>query len=204
MGSITNRLDENRGDFLLLLTTRFSVIEILMKKTKAIARYDEVESMIHLIRGQRVMLSFDLAALYGVEPKVLNQAVKRNIERFPDDFLFQLTESEYKILRSQIVTSSWGGARRAFPYAFTEEGVAMLSSVLRSKRAIIVNIHIMRAFVRLREILSSHRELARKFNELENKVSAHDDEIKALFDVIRQLMRVPDKTKRQIGFRKEN
>ena len=112
------------------------------------------------------MISTDLAELYGVEPRVLVQAVKRNIGRFPDDFVFQLTSKEFGNLKSQIVISSWGGSRRSRPYAFTEQGVAMLSSVLNSKRAIRVNIEIMRAFVRLRRVLSGHRILARKLEEL--------------------------------------
>jgi len=114
------------------------------------------------LRGQKVMLSHDLAPLYGVKAKVLVQAVKRNAERFPDDFAFQLTKQEDTILKSQFVTSSWGGARRALPYAFTEQGVAMLSSVLRCPREVQVNIEIMRAFVRLRQLLTSNVELARK------------------------------------------
>jgi hypothetical protein len=115
---------------------------------------------IFLIRGYKVMLSNDLAELYNVQVKRLIQAVKRNRERFPDDFMFQLSRDEFRNLKSHIVTSSWGGARRSTPYAFTEQGVAMLSSVLRSRRALQVNIAIMRAFVKLREILSTHKELA--------------------------------------------
>ena len=160
---------------------------------------DRIETHIYLLRGHRVMLSTDLAELYGVAPKVLVQAVKRNIERFPGDFMFQLSFQEGKNLKSQTVTSSWGGARRAPPYAFTEQGVAMLSSVLRSKRAILVNIAIMRAFVKLREIVASHKELAAKLAELERKVASHDGHIKSLFDAIRQLMEPPD-SKRRIGF----
>src|SRR3990167_7068879 len=115
---------------------------------------ETIEHRILLIRGQKVMLSTHLAELYGVEPRVLVQAVKRNIKRFPDDFMFQLSEKEFENLKSQFVTSSWGGLRRANPYAFTEQGVAMLYSVLRSKKAILVNIEIMRAFVRLRELIT--------------------------------------------------
>jgi hypothetical protein len=115
------------------------------------------------------MLSNDLAGLYGVEPRALVQSVKRNIERFPDDFMFQLNPEEFKNLKSQIVTSSWGGIRRAAPYAFTEQGIAMLSSVLNSRRAIDVNIHIIRTFVKLREMIVSHKDLSRKLNELEKK-----------------------------------
>ena len=143
------------------------------------------------------MLSHDLAALYEVEPKVLNQAVKRNVERFPEDFMFQLSREENANLKSQIVTSSWGGARRALPYAFTEHGVAMLSSVLHSPRAIQVNIAVMRAFVKLREMLSTHRELARKLELMEQK---YDVQFKAVFDAIRELMKPPDKPRQRIGF----
>jgi hypothetical protein len=143
------------------------------------------------------MLSTDLAELYQVEPRVLVQAVKRNITRFPQDFMFQLTEEEYSNLKSQIVISSWGGLRRAKPYAFTEQGVAMLSSVLRSKRAIQVNIEIMRAFVRLRRMLASHADLARKLDELEKK---YDAQFKVVFDAIKELMKPPESKKRPIGF----
>lgn len=159
-----------------------------------------IERKIYLIRGEKVMLSSDLAQLYGVEPKVLIQAVKRNIERFPEDFMFQLTNQEFINLKSQIVTSSWGGIRRANPYAFTEQGVAMLSSVLRSKQAVLVNIAIMRAFVKLREILSVNKELAHKLAQLERKIEKHDEEIKLIFDAIRQLMTPPEPKRRRIGF----
>ena len=162
---------------------------------------ERIEQKIFLIRGQKVMLSAHLSQLYGVPVKVLIQAVKRNMERFPQDFCFQLTDKEYQNLKSQIVTSSWGGVRRANPYAFTEHGVAMLSSVLRSKRAIQVNIAIMRTFGKLRRILSSHKELAAQFKELERKVGTHDEQIAAIFDVIRKLMEPPpDPLKRKIGF----
>ena len=143
------------------------------------------------------MLSTDLAELYGVEPKVLVQAVKRNIERFPADFLFHLTRQELAILKSQFVTSSWGGARRATPYAFTEQGVAMLSSVLNSPRAVQVNIAIMRTFVRLRRMLESNVELARKLHELEKK---YDGQFKIVFEAIRQLMTAPESKPKPIGF----
>ncbi|MCJ7783832.1 MAG: ORF6N domain-containing protein [Desulfobacterales bacterium] len=146
------------------------------------------------------MLSTDLAQLYEVEPRILVQAVKRNIERFPKDFIFQITKEEFTHLKSQIVTSSWGGLRRATPYAFTEQGVAMLSSVLRSKRAIQVNIEIMRVFVRLRQMLASHVELARKLELLENK---YDARFRIVFDAIRQLMKPPEPKRRPIGFRTE-
>lgn len=159
-----------------------------------------IESGVHSVRGVRVMLSTDLAELYGVEPRSLVQAVKRNPERFPPDFMFQLTSQEVTNLKSQIVISSWGGARRANPYAFTEQGVAMLSSVLRSERAVAVNIEIMRAFVRLRSMLESNKELARKIAVLESK---YDKQFKAVFEAIFELMNdKPESTKpkRKIGF----
>jgi outer membrane murein-binding lipoprotein Lpp len=159
-----------------------------------------IEQKIFMLRGRKVMLSLHLAQLYNVQTKILMQAVKRNIKRFPEDFMFQLSDSEYENLKLQIVTSSWGGARRAKPYAFTEQGVAMLSGVLNSERAIQVNIAIMRAFVKLREVISNHKELAAKLNELEQKVENHDKEIKAIFDAIRQLTMVEEEPKRRIGF----
>jgi phage regulator Rha-like protein len=162
-----------------------------------------IEQKIYLIRGQRVMLSMHLAALYEVMPKALIQAVKRNIERFPEDFMLQLTAKEFENLKSQFVTSSWGGIRRAKPYAFTEQGVAMLSSVLHSKKAIQVNIAIMRAFVKLRQILSTNKALDSKLKELEQRLEKHDTKIHAIFEAIRQLMTPPEKPKRKIGFHLE-
>jgi phage regulator Rha-like protein len=155
---------------------------------------------IYLLRGQKVMLSQDLAALYDVPVKALNQAVKRHAARFPADFVFQLNAEESANLKSQSVTSSWGGVRRARPYAFTEQGVAMLSSVLNSARAIKVNVAIMRAFVKLRETLENNRELARKFSDLEKRIGQHDEEIAAIIDAIRRLMAPPEKPRREIGF----
>jgi hypothetical protein len=152
---------------------------------------------IYVIRKQNVMLDQDLAALYGVETKVLNQAVSRNQERFPEDFMFRLTQEEFEHLKSQIVTSSWGG-RRYPPYVFTEQGVAMLSSVLRSKQAVQVNIPIMRAFVRMREMMTSHKELARRIDDMER---TYDAQFKAVFDAIRRLMEPPvPPPKRPIGY----
>jgi len=162
-----------------------------------------IENKIFLIRGQKVMLSSHLAQLYRVTTSALVQAVKRNIERFPDDFMFKLTDKEAKLLVSQNVIPSIKSLGGYLPYAFTEQGVAMLSSVLRSKRAIQVNIAIMRAFVKLRQILSTHKELAYKLTELERKIEKHDTEIKAIFQAIRQLMAVPKKPKRRIGFHAE-
>ena len=158
-----------------------------------------IEQKIYLIRGQKVMLDRDLARLYEVSTGRLNEQVKRNKKRFPEDFAFLLTRQEVMILKSQIATSRWGG-RRKLPYAFTEQGVAMLSGVLNSERAILVNIAIMRAFVNLRHILSSNKELALKLEQLERKVEKHDTEIHAIFEAIRQLMAPPDKPKRRIGF----
>ncbi len=158
-----------------------------------------IAQSIHFLRGQRIMLDRDLAFLYGVTTGNLNKAVKRNSERFPSDFMFRLTAKESEILRFQIGISSWGG-RRVLPYAFTEQGVAMLSSVLKSARAVKVNVAIMRAFVKLREALETNRELAKKFSELEQRVGKHDDEITAIIDAIRQLMATPKKPAREIGF----
>src|SRR5574337_520351 len=171
-----------------------------MIKKKGVTHAELIENRIVLLRGERVMLSTDLAALYGVEPRVLVQAVKRNLERFPDDFMFQLTREELTNLKSQIVISSWGGLRRASPYAFTEQGVAMLSSVLRSARAVQVNIEIMRTFVRLRRMVASNAELARRLHALEKK---YDVQFKTVFDAIRALMTPPDTPRRSIGFRVE-
>lgn len=159
----------------------------------------QVDRKILLLRGERVMLDEDLAFLYGVETKLLTRAVRRNRQRFPADFMFQLTAQEHAALRIQIGTSNPGrGGRRYRPYAFTEEGVAMLSSVLRSPRAVKVNIEIMRAFVRLRAILATHADLARKLAALERK---YDSQFRVVFDAIRELMAPPPRTKRPIGFR---
>jgi len=158
---------------------------------------ERIESRIFMLRGHKVMLSPDLAELYEVEPRALVQAVKRNIERFPADFMFQLNAREFEHLKSQFVISSWGGLRRAAPYAFTEQGVAMLSSVLRSKRAVLVNVEIMRAFVRLRQMLTAHADLARKLAALEKR---YDAQFKVVFEAIRELMTPPPEKKRPIGF----
>jgi hypothetical protein len=173
-----------------------------MARSTALVPAERIERAILLIRGQKVMLDGDLATLYDVQVKVLNQAVRRNIDRFPEDFMFQLTAQEFDDLRSQSVTSSsgWGG-RRYPPYAFTEQGVAMLSSVLRSKRAVQVNIEIMRAFVRLRRMLASHADLARKLDALEKR---YDAQFKVVFEAIRELMTPPEPKRRRIGFRAED
>ena len=160
-----------------------------------------IERKIYLLRRQKVMLDSDLATLYGVETKQLNRAVRRNLERFPSDFMFQLTPAEARALRFQIGTSSEGahGGRRYLPCVFTQEGVAMLSSVLRSPRAVKVNIAIMRAFVRLREILATNRQLAAKVEEMERRYDAH---FKAIFEVIQALMAEPEESARgEMGFR---
>ena len=161
---------------------------------------EAVEQKIYLIRGHRVMISTHLAELYGVTTKALIQAVKRNIERFPSDFMFQLTWNEATFSRSQFVTLKHGQNIKYLPYAFTEQGVAMLSGILRSKKAVQVNIAIMRAFVKLRQILSANKELAHKLAKLEQHIEKHDIEIHAIFEAIRQLMAPPVKLKRRIGF----
>ena len=163
-----------------------------------ISTADQVGRRIYAVRGQRVMLSTHLAELYGVEPKALVQAIKRNPERFPDDFMFQLTEEEFSNLKSQIVTSSWGGLRRASPYAFTEQGVAMLSSVLRSERAVQVNIAIMGAFVGLRGLRTQDSDLARRILTLEQK---YDEQFAVVFEAIRLMLEEPLTTERRMGFR---
>ena len=184
-----------------------------MTAKKSVIPLEQIEKRIFLLRGQKVLLSTDLAELYGVETKVLVQAVKRNLDRFPDDFMFQLTWEETENLRSQIVTSNPGSPKRSrsqivtlkrgrnvkyLPYAFTEQGVAMLSSVLHSDRAVHVNIEIMRVFVRLRQMLASNAGLARKLVALEKK---YDAQFRVVFDAIRELMIPPEpKKKRPIGF----
>lgn len=166
----------------------------------ALAPATDIERSILQLRGHKVMLDEALARLYGVQVKVLNQAVKRNRERFPADFMVRLTAEETGFLRSQSVTSKVGrGGRRTAPYAFTEQGVAMLSSVLRSPRAVQVNIEIMRAFVRLRQILQQNAELARKLNDLEKK---YDAQFRVVFDAIRELMAPHSRSRRAIGFGK--
>jgi phage regulator Rha-like protein len=173
----------------------------MASKTELVSS-ERIEKSIFLVRGHKVMLDSDLAELYGVPTKVFNQAVKRNRDRFPSDFMFQLTIQEFDALRSQIVTlkAGRGRHRKYVPFVFTEQGVAMLSGVLRSKRAVQVNIEIMRAFVRLRQILSTHKELAKKLEELERRIEAHDEQIQAVFQAIRQLMTPPESNKRKIGF----
>ena len=165
----------------------------------ALVPRERIEQTILVIRGHNVMLDGDLAQLYGVTVGRLNEAVKRNEDRFPSDFMFQLTKAEFENLKSQIAISSskWGGRRHA-PYVFTEQGVAMLSSVLRSKRAIEVNIAIMRTFVRLREMISSNKVLARRLTDLEKK---YDGQFQVVFEAIRELMAEPTPKSRRIGFK---
>lgn len=174
-----------------------------MKPNESLLPTDRIQALILMVRGHRVLLDRDLAVLYGVETKALNQAVRRNRDRFPPDFMFQLTADEVAELnRSQIVTGSQKHRDPRFrPYAFSEQGVAMLSSVLRSKRAVAVNIEIMRAFVRLRGMLASNRELAQKLSELERHIAGHDKQIQAIFEAIRQLISPLKTSRRQIGFK---
>lgn len=157
---------------------------------------ERITTKIYLIRNIKVMLDRDLAELYEVETRVLKQAVRRNIKRFLKDFMFELTYQELRNLRSQFVMSSWGGVRRA-PMAFTEQGVAMLSSVLKSDRAIQVNIQIMRAFTQLRQMLSTHKDLQRKIEEMESK---YDEQFQIVFEAIKQLIDTESKPQRKIGF----
>jgi ORF6N domain len=166
---------------------------------KQLVLTQRIVSSIRWIRGHKVLLDSDLASLYGVTTGNLNKAVKRNASRFPADFMFRLTKEDMRNLRFQFGISTWGG-RRVRPYAFAEQGVAMLSSVLKSERAVKVNIAIMRAFVRLREALETNRELAQKFAELERRVGKHDEEIAAILEAIRQLMAPTQKPRREIGF----
>jgi ORF6N domain-containing protein len=167
----------------------------------AVVPTERIARAIVVVRGRKVLLDAELAALYGVRTKALVQAVKRNPGRFPADFIFRLTPDEATCLRSRSVTSNSRGGRRSLPYAFTEQGVAMLSSVLRSPRAIAVNIEIIRVFVKLREIMASHAQLARKLDELENR---YDAQFKVVFDAIRALMVPPTPRTRRVGFRVES
>jgi hypothetical protein len=172
----------------------------MTNKTRSIAVVQQIDSRILLIRGHRVMLDADLAEVYGTTTKALNQAVKRNRERFPAEFMFQLTRRE----KDEVVTNC-DHLRKLkyspnFPFAFTEYGAVMLASVLNSPIAVQASIAVVRAFIRLREILAAHKELARKLKELENRIEGHDEEITALFDAIRELMDSPEKPSKQIGF----
>ena len=170
------------------------------KKTKAIIRIEAVVSKIINLRGERVILDRDLAEMYAVETKQLKRAVRRNIDRFRNDFMFQLSNEEYRSLRRQFGTLKRGAHSKYPPMAFTEQGVAMLSSVLNSQRAIKVNIAIMRAFVHLRKMIASHKELAKKLQEIEHHIKDHDEKIQAIFEAIQQLITLPDKSQKKIGF----
>ena len=175
------------------LKKKMSVTHLIPQKT--------IESRIFLLRGEKLMLDSDLALLYNVETKQLKRAVNRNLERFPEDFMFKLTKDEYQSLRCRFGTLKRGGHIKYLPYAFTEQGVAMLSSVLNSKRAILVNIQIVRAFTKLRKMLFSHADLKRKIEVMERK---YGQQFKVVFDVIRKLLTPPEKPKRQIGFHPNN
>jgi ORF6N domain len=161
---------------------------------------ERIMSKIYLVRSRKVMLDKDLAELYGVNTKVFNQAVKRNLIRFPTDFMFRLTKIEFKILRSQIVTSSWGGTRY-LPMAFTEQGVAMLSSVLNSDTAIKLNIQIIRIFTRMRQIILNNKDILLQLEKLEKKVTAHDEDIQLVFQYLKQLLNPPHPPRERIGFK---
>lgn len=172
----------------------------MMKRSDSVVPVERIEKAIFVIRGQKVMLDTDLAKLYGVKTKILKQAIRRNIKRFPDDFMLELTPEENRSLRSQNVTLKRGQHSKYLPFAFTEQGVAMLSSILNSDRAIEVNIAIMRVFVRLREMMATHKGLAAKLSELEGRIQEHDEQIVAIFEAIRQLMTPPETPRKRIGF----
>lgn len=173
----------------------------LMTKRKAIVGRT-VENRILFVRGHKVLLDSDLAELYGVSVKRLNEQVKRNRERFPDDFMFRLTADEFEALRSQIATSKKSrGGRRHLPFAFSEHGAIMVASVLNSRRAVEMSVFVVRAFVRLREILGAHKQLATKVSELERRLGTHDERIQEVIEAIRELMEIPEKPQKQIGFR---
>jgi hypothetical protein len=181
----------------------FKMTTMFMANEPAIAPIADVDGKIHLIRGQRVMLDSDLAAIYGVETMRLNEQFKRNIRRFPSDFAFQLTKEEFAALISQTAISKKGrGGRRKLPWVFTEHGAIMLASVLNSARAIEMSVFVVRAFVQMREVLASNRQLAAKLNELEKRVGGHDKVIAQLVAAVRQLIEAPaeEKAKREIGF----
>jgi hypothetical protein len=163
--------------------------------------HERIVNQIHVIRGKKVMLDRDLAALYNVETRILTQAVRRNKARFPEEFMFQLSDEEFRNLKSQIVTSSWGGTRKR-PLAFTEQGVAMISSVLRSKRAIEISILIIKAFVRMRELLETNQVLRERLAALEQQLGAHNKDIRTIYRVLQRLVAEPPKPKTPMGFKK--
>jgi len=168
----------------------------ISSKTSNIVPQEVIENKILFLRGKKVMLDKDLSTLYGVTTGNLNKAIRRNLDRFPEDFMFQLTKEEFANLKFHFGISSWGGTRK-LPYAFTENGVAMLSSILNSKRAVQVNIQIMRTFTRLREMLLTHKDLQRKIEAMEKK---YDYQFKIVFDAIKQLLEPAEKPKKKIGF----
>lgn len=168
--------------------------------TQLVLKPEALAKLVFLIRGEKIMLDTDLAMLYGVETGALNRAVKRNAERFPSDFMFQLGADEWENLRCQIGISSSHGGRRGAPYGFTEQGVAMLSSVLNSEQAILVNIQIIRVFTRMREMLLSHQEILQKLEQLEGRVTGHDEEIQAIFDHLTELVAPATQPRKPIGF----
>jgi len=167
---------------------------------KVVITDEVVLNKIYLIKGQKVMLDSDLAELYSVETKQLKRTVRRNIGRFPRDFMFELTIGEFKNLKSQIGTSSWGGIRYS-PMAFTEQGVAMLSSILNSERAVLMNIHIIRVFTKMREMLLSNKDILLKLEQLDRKTIRQDDDIKLIFEYLKELLNPPKEPMRKIGFK---
>ena len=176
----------------------------MAKATKAMIIPDElVINKVYLIRGQKVMLDEDLAELYQVETKRLNEQVRRNIERFPDDFMFKLTHNEFENLKSQFATSSWGG-RRKLPLAFTEQGVSMLSGVLNSEIAIRVHIQIIRVFAKMKELLLTHKDILLQLEKIEKKLTGHDEDIQLIFKYLKQLLNPPQPPRNKIGFRTKN
>jgi hypothetical protein len=174
-------------------------------KVSSIITEEAIASKILLIRAQKVMLDSDLAELYGVETKRLNEQVRRNIERFPEDFMFELTPQEWDNLKSQNATSSstWGG-RRNSPFAFTEHGVLMLSSVLSSHQAIAVNIHIIRVFIKMRELLSTHKDVLIKIDQVEKRIGGHDEEIRLILKYLKELLNPQTEPMRRVGFKRKN
>jgi phage regulator Rha-like protein len=173
-----------------------------MAKAKTIVKFADgyIANKILIIRGEKVMLDRDLAELYGVSTKRLKEQVKRNISRFPKNFMFQLTSKEFKILRSQIATSSWGGSRY-LPYLFTEHGVLMLANILKSERAIQMSVRIIEVFVKMREIALTHKDILIKLQQIEKKVTEHDGELSELFEAVRQLLVEPKKERVKVGFK---
>ena len=176
----------------------------MSKKDKELMIPDElVINKIYIIRGKKVMLDEDLAELYQVETKRLNEQVRRNIDRFPNDFMFKLTKKEFENLKSQFATSSWGG-RRKLPLAFTEQGVSMLSGVLNSETAIRVHIQIIRVFARMRELLLTHKDILLQLEKIEKKLAGHDEDITLIFQYLKQLLNPPQPPRRKIGFKRKD